>query len=106
MFHPVKSVNVKDFKGYKLVVVSSCYAFTHCVVSACSCVATTQPCVSVGNVAQLTSDLLITTLKMKCVGYLYDQCLLPLVCQSAFDHNSGVLSTSAEGVFVYHVIIT
>ena len=66
----------------------------------------TQPCISVGNVAQLTSDLLITTLKMERVGHLYDQCLLPLVCQSAFDHNTAALSTSAEGmnfVFVYHV---
>lgn len=57
-----------------------------------------QPCVSVGNVAQLTSDLLISTLKMERVGHLYDQCLLPLACQSAFDHNSGILSTGAEGM--------
>ena len=55
-----------------------------------------------GNVAQLTSDLLITTLKMERVGHLYDQCLLPLVCQSAFDHNTAALNTSAEGmIFVY-----
>lgn len=53
---------------------------------------------SVGNVAQLASDLLISTLKMERVGHLYDHCLLPLVCQSAFDHNSGVMTTSAEGM--------
>jgi len=59
-----------------------------------------QPCVSVGNVAQLSIDLLITTLKMERVGHLCDQCLLPLVCQSAFDHYTGVLNTSGEGMCV------
>ena len=61
---------------------------------------------SVGNVAQLTSDLLISTLKMERVGHLYDQCFLPLACQSAFDHNSGALSTSAEGMVCAHVCLS
>ena len=92
MFYPVKSTGIIDFKGCKLVVVSGniICLFTDNVA--------TQPCVSVGNVAQLASDLLINTLKMERVGHLYDQCLLPLVCQSAFDHNTGELSTGAEGM--------
>jgi len=52
----------------------------------------------VGNVAQLTVDLLVATLKMERIGHLYDECFLPLVCHSAFDHNKGALSTSAEGI--------
>ena len=53
---------------------------------------------SVGNVAQLTVDLLVATLKMEHIGHLHDECFLPLVCHSVFDHTKGALSTSAEGI--------
>ena len=92
MFHPVESTRVIDFKGCKLVVVSGD------IICLITDYVAMQPCVSVGNVAQLASDLLINTLKMERVGHLYDQCLLPLVCQSAFDHSAGALSTSTEGM--------
>ena len=104
MFHPVKSTSVTctDFKGCKLIVVSVLFSTT----GACADCNITQPCVSVGNVAQLASDLLINTLKMERVGHLYDQCFLPLVCHSAFDHDSRTLSTSAEGTMCTHVCLS
>lgn len=99
MFHPVQSTKVIDFKGCKLVVVSrSISSRVRGILSY-----TVQPCVSVGNVAQLSIDLLITTLKMERIGHLCDQSLLPLVCQSAFDHNTGVLNTSGEGAMCWCV---
>ena len=104
MFHPVKSASVTDFKGSRLVVVSLCISLRR--MRGFIVALATQPCVSVGNVAQLASDLLISTLKMERVGHLHDQCLLPLICQSAFDHNSGALSTSAEGILYTRVCIT
>lgn len=62
-----------------------------------------QPSISVGNVGQLTVDLLINTLKLPRVGYLKDPALLPLVGNDAFDHThpSGYLHTSAEGVSLF-----
>ena len=56
-----------------------------------------------GNVAQLTVDLLVATLKMEHIGHLYDECFLPLVCHSAFDHTRGAVSTSAEGIVCLYV---
>lgn len=52
-----------------------------------------------GNVAQLTVDLLINTLKLSRVGYLDDESLLPLVGNDAFDHTGppGCMHTSGEG---------
>ena len=63
-----------------------------------------QPSISVGNVGQLTVDLLVNTLQLPRVGYLNDPAILPLVGNDAFDHTrpSGYLHTSAEGkVLVY-----
>ena len=64
-----------------------------------------QPCISVGNVGQLTVDLIINTLKLDRVGYLQDPGLLPLVGNDAFDHTThtgqGHLHTAAEGGCVY-----
>merc|ERR1712142_325944 len=37
------------------------------------------PAVSVGNVGQLAVDLLISTLKMKKVGYIYDESITPVI---------------------------
>ena len=64
-----------------------------------------QPCISVGNVGQLTVDLIINTLKLDRVGYLQDPGLLPLVGNDAFDHTThtgqGHLHTATEGGCVY-----
>lgn len=52
-----------------------------------------------GNVGQLTVDLVINTLQLPRVGYLDHPAILPLVGNDAFDHtpSSGFLHTSAEG---------
>ncbi len=52
-----------------------------------------------GNVGQLTVDLLVNTLKLARVGYLDHMAILPLVGNDAFDHTqpTGHLHTSAEG---------
>ena len=64
-----------------------------------------QPCISVGNVGQLTVDLIINSLKLDRVGYLQDPALLPLVGNDAFDHTThagqGHLHTAAEGGCTY-----
>lgn len=58
------------------------------------------PSVSVGNVAQLAVDLLISSLRLRRVGWLRDPALLPLVGNDAFDHTpsrrAGYLHTAAE----------
>ena len=63
-----------------------------------------KPSVSVGNVAQLAVDLLISSLRLSRVGWLRDPALLPLVGNDAFDHTpsrrAGYLHTAAEGVRV------
>lgn len=58
-----------------------------------------MPAISVGNVGQLTCDLLIHTLKLTKTGCLYDQSLQPLVGNDAFESTgvaAGKLVTSAE----------
>jgi len=58
-----------------------------------------QPCISVGNVAQLSVDLVVNTLKLSRVGYICDTSLLPLVGNDPFDHtgSAGHLHTAGEG---------
>lgn len=38
-----------------------------------------MPAVSVGNVGQLATDLIISTLNMSKIGYFYTDCLVPMV---------------------------
>ena len=56
-----------------------------------------QPCVSVGNVAQLAVDLLINSLQLSRVGYLSHDSILPLVGTAAYAHTMNTLHTAAEG---------
>lgn len=56
-----------------------------------------QPCVSVGNVAQLTVDVIINTLQLARVGHLHHPSLLPLVGSAAYSHTTHCLHTAAEG---------
>ncbi|KAJ1909141.1 hypothetical protein IWQ60_011338 [Tieghemiomyces parasiticus] len=44
------------------------------------------PCVSIGNVPQLSCDLIISTLRLDRVGYLTDPNVTPMVGPPAFDH--------------------
>ena len=52
-----------------------------------------------GNVGQLTVDLIVNSLRMPRVGYLDHPAILPLVGNDAFDHTqpAGFLHTAAEG---------
>lgn len=66
--------------------------------SSCVC---TQPSVSVGNVGQMTTDLLISTLGLSAVGYLYTDCVVPVVGSNPYaqygSQNMFQLTTSLEG---------
>ncbi|XP_001647946.2 proteasome assembly chaperone 2 [Aedes aegypti] len=54
------------------------------------------PSVSVGNVAQLATDLLIETLKPEKVGMLWHPALIPIVGPRAYDHDKDQTTTTAE----------
>lgn len=58
MFYPTKEdKSATDWQGYTLIL----------------------PAISVGNVGQLTTDLLISTLRLSKIGNIYSDCILPLV---------------------------
>ncbi|XP_077983382.1 proteasome assembly chaperone 2-like [Glandiceps talaboti] len=70
----------KDFKGYTLIL----------------------PSVSVGNVGQLSVDLLVTTLELVKVGYIHTDCVLPVCGNDAFSQSrdtQGSLVTTTEVYF-------
>jgi proteasome assembly chaperone 2 len=54
------------------------------------------PIPSIGNVGQLTIDLLITTLKAEKIGYFYSSLVYPVVGNDAYYNSKGELSTSFE----------
>ncbi|KAM4705781.1 proteasome assembly chaperone 2 [Rhinophrynus dorsalis] len=57
------------------------------------------PAVSVGNVGQLSIDLIISTLNMPKVGYFYTDCLVPMVGNNPYatnEDNANELCTNAE----------
>ncbi|XP_030068277.1 proteasome assembly chaperone 2 [Microcaecilia unicolor] len=57
------------------------------------------PAVSVGNVGQLAADLIISTLDMTKVGYIYTDCLVPMVGNNPYatsEENAQELSINAE----------
>ncbi|ESO08955.1 hypothetical protein HELRODRAFT_74476, partial [Helobdella robusta] len=54
------------------------------------------PTVSIGNVGQLTIDLLISSLQAPLVGHLSSDCVVPVVGRDAFDLNSNLLTTSLD----------
>ncbi|XP_022092119.1 proteasome assembly chaperone 2-like isoform X2 [Acanthaster planci] len=59
----------------------------------------TEPAVSVGNLAQLSADLLISTLELTRAGYLHDASILPLCGHDPFGRagmTEGCLVTSTE----------
>ncbi|KAJ8288503.1 hypothetical protein COCON_G00011620 [Conger conger] len=58
-----------------------------------------MPAVSVGNVGQLATDLIISTLNMSRVGYFHTGCLIPMVGNNPYApsaDNSTELCTTAE----------
>lgn len=63
-----------------------------------------QPAVSIGNVGQLATDLVVSALapSRHLIGNLHDASILPVVGNDAFakpGHESGQLNTSAEGSY-------
>lgn len=52
------------------------------------------PSVCVGNVGQLTTDLLISTLSMKKVGTLWDPSIIPIIGPPAYGHEFGITTAS------------
>ncbi|XP_066530770.1 proteasome assembly chaperone 2 [Hoplias malabaricus] len=57
------------------------------------------PAVAVGNVGQLSADLIISTLKMVRVGHLHTECLVPIAGNNPYSCAAGEtdqISTSAE----------
>ncbi|XP_014205566.1 proteasome assembly chaperone 2 [Copidosoma floridanum] len=59
------------------------------------------PSVSVGNVGQLSVDLLISTLGMCRVGRIYDDCFIPLAGSDPYDESSEDICTAVD-VYVSH----
>ncbi|XP_067887309.1 proteasome assembly chaperone 2 [Heterodontus francisci] len=58
-----------------------------------------MPVVSVGNVGQLTVDLIISTLSLPRVGYIHSDCLLPVVGNNPYattSENSAEMCISSE----------
>lgn len=60
---------------------------------------------SIGNVGQLTTDLLISTLRPSKVGYLYTDCVVPVVGNNPFvEHGSPdmfEITTALEGRLIF-----
>lgn len=52
------------------------------------------PSVCVGNVAQLTTDLIISTLTMQKIGVLWDPAIIPIIGPPAFKHDTGITTSS------------
>jgi proteasome assembly chaperone (PAC2) family protein len=52
---------------------------------------------SIGNVGQLSIDLLINSLQAKRVGYFYTKFVLPVVGNSPFSEEKNDLHTRVEG---------
>lgn len=59
-----------------------------------------QPALSIGNVGQLTVDLLIASLQAEKIGYLDDPNVLPCVGNDAYTPSPpGKLALPLEGIF-------
>lgn len=54
------------------------------------------PSVGVGNVAQLTTDLLISTLQMEKIGQCWHPAIVPVIGPRAFQHDTDTVTTSCE----------
>lgn len=66
---------------------------------------------SIGNVGQLTMDLITSSLSPNCyhIGYLHDPCILPVVGNDALvesSSSSGKLNVSAEGLFIHFLLVS
>jgi len=104
IFHPVGEF---DFSGYTLVIVRhfNKKVNSHVIdLRLCVCICyfmplpfLFQPSVSVGNVGQLSADLLISSISCTHSGYIWHDALLPLVGNHPFSEHSHKLALGAEG---------
>ena len=58
-----------------------------------------QPAVSIGNVGQLATDLLVSNLGLKLVGHIHDEDVLPVAGDDAYGVPGRVV-TSIDGMHV------
>lgn len=56
------------------------------------------PSVCVGNVGQLTTDLMISTLSMRRIGTVWDPSIIPIIGPPAYAHEIGI--TTASDLYV------
>ena len=63
-----------------------------------------EPAVSVGNVGQLAVDMVISTLWMERIGYIYHDSILPLVGNDPFAHPESVSCKIVTSCEVYENI--
>ena len=56
----------------------------------------TIPCLTVGNVGQLCTDLLVTSLEMKRVGYLYHPSIVPLTTSNIYSKDINLACEAYE----------
>ncbi len=54
------------------------------------------PSTGVGNVAQLTVDLLISTLQLEKVANVWHRSIVPIIGPKAFQHDTSKITTSCE----------
>lgn len=54
------------------------------------------PSIGVGNVAQLSIDLLISTLQMEKVATIWHRSIVPIIGPKAFQHDTDKITTSCE----------
>ena len=54
------------------------------------------PSVAVGNVGQLTVDLLISSLQLRRIGHFWNSSFIPIVGTNPYDENSKEICTAAD----------
>lgn len=72
-----KFIRKVDFTGFTLVIPSIC----------------------VGNVSQLSTDLIISSLSMEKVGVVWDPAIIPIIGPPAYEHDSNEKITTASDLY-------
>lgn len=57
------------------------------------------PCCTVGNVSQLSTDLIISSLNMEKVGVVWDPAIIPVIGPPAYQHDSHDKITTASDLY-------
>ena len=96
--------NISELRSYNPILLLSPNSILSLYMSDMSqrCVCSSQPAIAVGNVGQLSVDLIVSTLSMKRVGYMHTDCLVPMVGPNPYAtsaEEAGDLHTAAEGIY-------